>query len=116
MRDIWATNRDFPNGAFPLRPVTRPYAVAHQLDQIAGIWITSMADGEPVERAHLQPGDVILSVNGTPVTDMAHFQSLYDKTLADKLDRVALEVERDREVFTSILKVKEYAPASESSE
>jgi len=73
-----------------------------------------MADGEPVERAHLEAGDVILSVNGKPVTDMAHFQSLYDQ--AAKLDRVALEVERDREVFTSVLKVKEYAPASDPSE
>jgi serine protease Do len=106
----------FSQWGVSLRPVTRPYAVAHQLDQIAGVWITSMADGEPVERAHLEAGDVILSVNGKTVTDMAHFQSLYDKTLADKLDRVELEVERGREVFTSILKVKEYAPASDPSE
>jgi serine protease Do len=104
----------FSQWGVSLRPVTRPYAVAHQLDQVAGVWITSMADGEPVERAHLEAGDVILSVNGKPVTDMAHFQSLYDQ--AAKLDRVALEVERDREVFTSVLKVKEYAPASDPSE
>jgi serine protease Do len=106
----------FSQWGVSLRPVTRPYALALQLDQVAGVWITSMADGEPVERAHLQAGDVILSVNGKPATDMAHFQALYDQTLAAKLDRVALEVERDREVFTSILKVKEYAPSSESSE
>jgi serine protease Do len=106
----------FSQWGVSLRPVTRPYAVAHQLDQFAGVWITSMSDGEPVERAHLDVGDVILSVDGKTVTDMAHFQSLYDKTLADKLDRVELEVEHDREVFTSILKVKEYAPASDPSE
>ena len=106
----------FTQWGVSLRPVTRPYAVANQLEQIAGVWITTMSDGEPVERAHLQPGDVILSVNGKPVTDMPHFQALYDKTLADKLDRVALEIERDREVFTSILKVKEYAPPAESGE
>jgi serine protease Do len=106
----------FSQWGVSLRPVTRPYAVAHQLDQVAGVWITSMSDGEPVERAHLEVGDVILSVDGKTVTDMAHFQSLYDKTLADKLDRVELEVEHDREVFTSILKVKEYAPASDPSE
>ncbi len=75
-----------------------------------------MADGEPVERAHLQAGDVILSVNNTPVKDMAQFQTLYDKTLAQKMDRVELEVERGREDFTSILKVKEYAPATEPGE
>ncbi|HEX4056191.1 MAG TPA: trypsin-like peptidase domain-containing protein [Tepidisphaeraceae bacterium] len=108
--------RGFTQWGASLREVTRPYAIANQLDQVAGVWITSMSDGEPVERAHLQPGDVILSVNNTPVKGMAQFQALYDKTLAQKLDRVELEVERDREVFTSILKVKEYAPASEPSD
>ena len=108
--------RGFTQWGVSLRQMTRPYAVANQLDQVAGVWITSMSDGEPVERAHLEPGDVILSVNNTPVTDMAQFQGLYDRTLADKLDRVALEVQRGREVFTAILKVKEYAPASDPSE
>jgi serine protease Do len=108
--------RGFTQWGVSLREVTRPYVIANQLDQIAGVWITSMADGEPVERAHLETGDVILSVNNTVVKDVAQFQELYDKTLAQKLDRVALEVQRGREVFTSILKVKEYAPASEPSE
>jgi serine protease Do len=108
--------RGFTQWGASLREVTRPYAIASQLDQVAGVWITSMADGEPVERAHLQTGDVILSVDNTPVKDMAQFQSLYDKTLSQKLDRVELEIERGREDFTSILKVKEYAPASEPGE
>ncbi len=106
----------FTQWGVSLRPVTRPYAVANQLEQVAGVWITSMSPGEPVERAHLQPGDVILSVNGKTVTDMAHFQAIYDKTIAAKLDRVELEVERDREVFTAVLQVKEYAPATDPSE
>jgi serine protease Do len=106
----------FTQWGVSLRPVTRPYAVANQLEQIAGVWITSMSEGEPVERAHLQPGDVILSVNGKSVQDMTEFQVIYDKTVKANLDRVALEVERDREVFTAILKVKEYAPASDPSQ
>ncbi|MGD0464162.1 MAG: trypsin-like peptidase domain-containing protein [Tepidisphaeraceae bacterium] len=108
--------RGFTQWGASMRQVTRPYAIASQLDQVAGVWITSMADGEPVERAHLETGDVILSVNNTPVKDMAQFQGLYDKTLEAKLDRVALEVERGREVFTAILKVKEYAPDTEPGE
>jgi serine protease Do len=106
--------RGFTQWGGSMREMTRPYAVANQLDQIGGVWITSMSDGEPIERAHLQPGDVILSVNGKPVTDMTDFQSLYDLTISQKLDQVALEVQRGREVFTAILKVKEYAPADES--
>jgi serine protease Do len=97
-----------------VRGVTRPYAVANQLDDVAGVWITSMSDGEPMERAHLQAGDVILSVDGKPVTDMDGFEKLYDQTKLE--DEVALEVQRDRAVFTAILKVKEYAPGDDQSE
>ncbi len=88
--------------------------MANQLDDVAGVWITSMSDGEPMERAHLQAGDVILSVDGKPVTDMDGFEKLYDQTKSE--DEVALEVQRDRAVFTAILKVKEYAPGDDSSE
>ncbi len=108
--------RGFTQWGASVREVTRPYAIAAQLDQVAGVWITSMADGEPVERAHLENSDVILSVNGTPVKDMTQFQTLYDKTQEQKLDRVALEIERGRESFTAILKVKEYAPSTEPGE
>jgi serine protease Do len=108
--------RGFTQWGVSLREVTRPYAVANQLENVAGVWITSMAEGEPAEKAHLQVGDVILSVNNTPVTDMAQFQELYDKTLAQKLDQVALVVERGREVSTEILEVGKYAPATEPGE
>ena len=105
--------RGFTQWGASMREVTRPYVVANQLETVAGVWITSMSDGEPVERAHLEPGDVILSVNGTPVKNMTQFQALYDKTLKQGLSQVALEVNRDREVFTAILQVKEYAPATQ---
>jgi serine protease Do len=108
--------RAFQQWGASMREVTRPYAVNNQLDEVAGVWITSMSDGEPVERAHLQAGDVILSVNHTPVTDMAEFQKLYDDSLAKNMDRVPLEVERGREAFTAILDIKDYAPATDPSE
>jgi len=108
--------RGFTQWGVSLREVTRPYAVANQLEKVAGVWITSMAEGEPAEKAHLQVGDVILSVDNTQVDDMAQFQTLYDKTLDQKLDRVALVVERGREVSTEILDIKDYAPATEPGE
>jgi serine protease Do len=116
LQGMLGDEKGFTQWGVSVRDVTRPYAVNNQLEQVAGVWITSMADGEPVERAHLQPGDVILSVNGTPITDMASFQNLYDKTQTAKLDRVEFEVERDRQVFTAILDLKDYAPTTDSSE
>jgi serine protease Do len=96
-----------------VRAVTRPYAVANQLDEVAGVWITSVAEGEPMDRAHLQDGDVIRSVNGQRVTDLAHFSALYDQSIQQKDERVLLEVQRGRDVFTSVLEVQKYAPATE---
>jgi len=96
-----------------VRAVTRPYAVANQLDDVAGVWITSIAEGEPVDRAHLQDGDVIRSVNGQRVSDLPHFSALYDQSMQQKDERALLEVQRGRDIFTSVLEIKKYAPATE---
>ncbi len=107
--DEWET----PKWGASVRDVTRPFAVARQLDKIAGVWITSVATGEPMERAHLDVGDVILSVNSDPVTDLAQFQKLYNQSVDHNDDRVLLVVRRDRNEFNTILEVKKYAPSSE---
>jgi serine protease Do len=108
--------KGFSDWGVSMREVTRPYAVANQLDDVVGVWISTIADGEPADIAQLAVGDVILSVDETPVTDIAHFQALYGKSVAAREKRVALEVERGRGKFTAILKIDHYAPTSEPAE
>ncbi len=105
--------KDFPQWGVTVREVTRPYAVDNQLDKIAGVWITGISDGLPVDQAHLAQGDVVLSVNGSPVKDLADFRSLYDKSIKHKDNTVLLQVQRGRDSFNAVLEVKKYAPADE---
>lgn len=105
--------KGFTQWGVSVREVTRPFAVVNQLDEVAGVWITSEAEGEPAERAHLDAGDVIKSVNGQRVTDLAHFAAMYDQSIQNKDERALLEVQRGRDVFTSVLEVRKYAPATE---
>ncbi|MGA3067919.1 MAG: trypsin-like peptidase domain-containing protein [Tepidisphaeraceae bacterium] len=103
----------FSHWGVTLRQVTRPYAVTNQLDDVSGVWITSESEGEPVERAQLQIGDVIHSINSKPVKDLAGFEDLYNHSIKQKDDRVLLEVQRGRDTFDAVLEVKKYAPATE---
>ena len=66
--------------------------------QVQGkVVILQVADKSPAQVAQLQPGDYILSVNGSVATDPAEFKSL----ISDKADRaVELQVERAGELKT----------------
>ncbi|MDP9174071.1 MAG: trypsin-like peptidase domain-containing protein [Planctomycetota bacterium] len=108
--------RGFTQWGVSLRNVTQPYAVANQLDEVAGVWVTSKTDGLPAERAHLLYGDVIRSVNGQPVHDMDQLQELYDQSIKTKAENVFLELQRGRSRSNTVLEVKKYAPASEPSD
>jgi serine protease Do len=108
--------KGFTQWGVSVREVTRRYAVANQLDKVAGVWITSQSDGEPFERAHLQQGQVILAVNNQPVTDMASFEKLYKESVDRKDETVFLQVQESHNTFNSILEVKKYAPGNESAD
>jgi serine protease Do len=108
-----ADEHGFSQWGVSLRGVTRRFAVANQLDDVAGVWITSITEGLPVEKAHLERNDVIHSVNGTLVTNMAQFEELYSKTLKDHDDWVLLQVQRGRSMEQEVLEIKKYAPATE---
>jgi serine protease Do len=103
----------FTQWGVSVREVTRRYAIVNQLDDVAGVWITSEAEGEPMERAHLEGGDVIRSVNGQRITDLARFSEIYEQSTKQKDERALLEVQRGRDIFTSVLEIRKYAPATE---
>jgi hypothetical protein len=66
----------------------RPYQVRPQFRTDCGAWITYVQPGGPADRAGLERGDIILSVNGWRVTSREH---LLD-ALTRSRGRVELEV------------------------
>jgi serine protease Do len=79
-----------------LRPLTREEK--SQVDGGQGLVVEDIADG-PAARAGIEPGDVILSANGTPVASVEQLR----KQLAGSDKRIALLIQRgDRRIFVPI--------------
>ena len=56
--------------------VTPEDAIYLELDSIAGVRVDNFSEDSPARRAGLEPGDVIVSVDGVPVTYVAQLQQL----------------------------------------
>ncbi|MEL6614653.1 MAG: PDZ domain-containing protein [Bacteroidota bacterium] len=65
------------------------------MSRIAGVLVSDVYDGGPGARAGLEPGDVLLEVNGVPVDATNRFQSRV--ALAQPSDRLGLTIWRDGE-------------------
>ena len=68
-----------------------------------GAHVTGITPGSPAETAKLQPGDVILEFNHTPIEDDAHLVVLVSLTEVDK--DVPVLIFRDRKPMTVTVKV-----------
>ena len=88
-----------------VRDVTRTYANEQQLDDDSGVVVTTLSSGYPAQKADLQDGDVIRSVNKKPATDLEEFVKLYDESVNAKEPRVLLEVQRGRGRRAAVLRV-----------
>ena len=88
-----------------VRDVTRTYANEHQLDDDSGVVVTTLSSGYPAQKADLDDGDVIRSVNNKPVTDLDEFVKLYDGSVKAKEPRVLLEIQRGRGRRAAVLRV-----------
>ncbi|MCB1173596.1 MAG: PDZ domain-containing protein [Leptospiraceae bacterium] len=100
-RSILAFLRALPYGsntaAFPamINPQERQYGIGVILKQNeAGFQIADVLEGSGAFRANLQPGSVILAVDGTPVPDW-HLQSLVDHIKGPLYTTVTLNLKRD---------------------
>jgi serine protease Do len=97
--------RELKAWGLSVRDVTRTYANEKQLDDDEGVVVTTLNPGYPAAKAELQPGDVVRSVNGSPVTDLDAFNKLYEESVKNKEARVLVEVVRGRGTRTAVLKV-----------
>jgi serine protease Do len=67
-----------------IQGVTDEIADSLGLDKAKGALVASVTDNGPAQTAGIQPGDVILTFDGKPVTDMRHLPRLVAETPVDK--------------------------------
>lgn len=73
-----------------VQDLTHELAQAFRLTQTQGAVITAVQPGSPAEKADLEPGDVVLSINGKPVRNSADVRNIIG--LAQIGDEVQVEV------------------------
>jgi serine protease DegS len=81
--------------AFPLTP-----QIANQLKLgvSQGLWVQSVVNGGPAFRANIRPRDIVISINGMPVTDRHSSVSQIAEVMPGRL--IELEILRETETFT----------------
>lgn len=92
-----------------VRDVTRAFANDRQLDDDKGVVITTLANGLAGQKAELQRGDVVRSINQQPVENLESFVKLYEASVAAKEATVLIEVQRGRTTQRAVLRPT-YAP------
>ncbi|MBP9002493.1 MAG: trypsin-like peptidase domain-containing protein [Candidatus Hydrogenedentes bacterium] len=74
--------------------VTQEVARRAQLSKPTGVLVIGVSPGAPAGWAGLQPGDIILTMDGETVEDFNAFKRLYDQRLQDNRRQVMLFVQR----------------------
>jgi serine protease Do len=105
LQGVVGEEKEFKSWGISVRELTRAYANEARLDDTQGVVVTTLNIGYPAEKAGLDRGDVIRSVNRKPVTDLDSFSALYDASIKKKDKVVVLEVQRGQGRHASVLKV-----------
>ena len=95
----------FSQWGLSVREVTHAYANREQLDDPTGVWVTSKSDNLPADKADLDTGDIIRSINLKPVRTLADFSRFYRMSIHQHQQQIPLEVEHDRTIRTAVLEV-----------
>jgi len=74
--------------------VTQEIARRAQLSRPAGVLVIGVSPGAPAAWAGLQPGDIILTMDGETVDDFSAFRRMYDQRLQENRRQIMLFVQR----------------------
>jgi serine protease Do len=77
-----------------VREVTESVARRAKLDKKMGVVVSGTRVGGPAANAGLSPGEIILAVDGTTVTDLALFRALYEQLVEDGNELVLLDAKK----------------------
>lgn len=87
-----------------LRPVDEVSAKSLKLDKVVGALVDDILKDSPAEKAGIEPGDVILELDGKPVNSSNDLQSLVAQRRAG--DKVNLKIWRDGKSITKSVTLK----------
>lgn len=87
-----------------LRPVDEVSAKSLKLDKVIGALVDDIIKDSPAEKAGIEPGDVILELDGKPVNSSNDLQSLVAQRRAG--DKVNLKIWRDGKSITKSVTLK----------
>lgn len=87
-----------------LRPVDEVSAKSLKLDKVVGALVDDILKDSPAEKAGIEPGDVILELDGKPVNSSNDLQSLVAQRRAG--DKVNLKIWRDGRSITKSVTLK----------
>jgi serine protease Do len=87
-----------------LRPVDEVSAKSLKLEKVIGALVDDILKDSPAEKAGIEPGDVILELDGKPVNSSNDLQSLVAQRRAG--DKVNLKIWRDGKSITKSVTLK----------
>jgi len=77
-----------------VRAVTETAARRAKLDGKMGVIVSGIRVGGPAANADLASGEIILAVDGTTITDLALFRTVYERLTGDGKELVLLDAKR----------------------
>ncbi len=95
------------NGKEILIPVSIPENITKESLGISPLLppiVNKVLKGSPAEKAGLQPGDIILAINGKPIKTWFEIVDFLNTT--KKVERLALTIKRKDKIFTVVVKPK----------
>lgn len=85
-----------------VRNLTRPFLRAQRLPMLHGVLVTGVRPSSPADSADLQPGDIIMSVNGVAIINSRQLQ-LIVKNLKKQNKAAAVVIRRGRSERTVVI-------------
>ena len=78
-------------------PLTPQIAKQLNLNITNGLFVQGVSNGGPAFSANIRPGDIVISINGTPVTDRHSSVSQIAEVMPGK--PIELEIQRKSQTF-----------------
>lgn len=116
MEQALGDQEEFPGVGMTVRDVTGAMALARQWPDADGVLITGLRPGFPFEEAKpdVHPGDVIVSLDGKPVADLAAFRTMWAE--ASTRQQLVLGYRRRHESLLTLVKPQRQKPTERGGE